>query len=456
VAVFALSPDARTLAAAWGDGSVRIWDIAAGAMQQESNAGGPQPISCNFSPDGNRLVLGLRDHTVRVVNLDQPAEPMILAGHTDELQDACFSSDGRSILSAGVDGAARLWDAQSGASLGILHWPANQASICSCSAVTMAVATGSHRHGIKLWNGSTGQPARTLSGHTGAVLACRFTPSGTLISSSADGTLRVWDPVAGAGLLILEGHDGPVQAFDCSPGGSRIVSGGNDRRLRVWDARTGELLVLLSGHEHWVTLTRFIAGGNRILSGSADRTARIWDPASRRLLQTLDAHKAPVSAAAEQRGRARVVTGDELGVLHIWNIESGTLEGTLSGHTGAIRACGWPDGIVSASQDGTVRIWDPETFATRFELKHDDPVQACAVSPDRRLVASGSEDQFVRIWDLSTGRRLGEYWAGATVTSLCWEANGTRLAAGIATGRLHLLDWEEASTAGISASAALR
>ena len=69
-------------------------------------------------------------------------------------------------------------------------------------------------------------------------------------------------------------------------------------------------------------------------------------------------------------------------------------------------------------------------------------MQACAVSPHQRYLASGSEDQFVKIWDLATGRQLREYWAGAAARSLSWHPGGRRLAVGDAMGKLHLLELE--------------
>jgi len=375
--------------------------------------------------------------------------PMVLTGHTDELQDAGFSPDGKRILSASVDGTLRLWDAASGACLGTLLWPADSASTCAWAANAAHVVTASHRHCVKVWNGANGRMERILAGHTGPVLDCKFSPQGSLLSASADGTLRLWDPARGE-LLSWQGHNGPVRACDFSPDGNWIVSAGHDRSLRLWDARSGAPLGALEGHEDWATLVHVTAEGRLILSGSLDKTVRIWDSASRQLLHTLQAHRAPVSALAANPDSSHMVTGDEKGVLQIWSVASGRLEGTLSGHTGPVRVCAWPGAIVSASQDGTLRLWDAEAATTRAELKHQGPVHACAVSPDARFVASGSDDQFVKVWELATGRPLGEYWAGAAVRSLSWRRNGRYLAAGLATGKLHLLDWEAGSQSDIS------
>ena len=65
---------------------------------------------------------------------------------------------------------------------------------------------------------------------------------------------------------------------------------------------------------------------------------------------------------------------------------------TLAGHTGGVEACAFsPDGrrIVSASHDGTLKLWDAQTGAELATLAgHADVVQACAFSPDGRRIVS--------------------------------------------------------------------
>ena len=110
---------------------------------------------------------------------------------------------------------------------------------------------------------------------------CQFVRVGricqTLVSSSWDGTLRIWDVEIGKELKQIQAHEPHAYCATFSPDGKRIVSGGwEDRVLRLWDAATGKELRKYQGHAAAVTSVAFFPDGRRIASASADGTARVW------------------------------------------------------------------------------------------------------------------------------------------------------------------------------------
>ena len=113
------------------------------------------------------------------------------------------------------------------------------------------------------------------------------------------------------------------------------------------------------------------------------------------------------------------------------------------GHTGRVRSVSWsPDGtrIASASEDTTVQIWSPGTFAgslVRTYRRHLSEVMSVSWSPDGTRIASASKS--VNIWDPNTGERMLDYHAdGALVSMVCWSPDGTRIASASRDGTVQV------------------
>jgi WD40 repeat protein len=157
----------------------------------------------------------------------------------------------------------------------------------------------------------------------------------------------------------------------------------------------------------------------------------------------LRGHDAVINAAALSPDGSRLVTGSEDGVLNVWDVLTGQRLGTLAAHAGAIRDCAFADAIVSASHDGTLRIWNPDRRSEPLALTgHTAPVLVCRISPDAKQVLSGGADHYLKLWDIGSGTLLAQYWAAAPAQSLAWQAASRRIAVGDAAGNIHLLEIE--------------
>ncbi|SPF52557.1 hypothetical protein SBA4_5120006 [Candidatus Sulfopaludibacter sp. SbA4] len=129
-----------------------------------------------------------------------------------------------------------------------------------------------------MWDVSSGQLLRTLSGNSGSVNSVAWSPDGkTLASGSLDHTIKMWDVSSGQLLRTLSGHSGPVESVAWSGDGKTLASGGDDKTIKLWDATNGRFLRTLSGHTAAVNSVAWSGDGKTLASGSGD-TIKLWSP----------------------------------------------------------------------------------------------------------------------------------------------------------------------------------
>src|SRR5262249_31973075 len=98
------------------------------------------------------------------------------------------------------------------------------------------LASASKDGTLKIWDGTTGQEALTLKGHTGEVYTAAFSADGRLASVSADQTVRLWDVAAARETAAFKGHKGAAYAVAVSPDGKSVASASQDKTEKIWQA----------------------------------------------------------------------------------------------------------------------------------------------------------------------------------------------------------------------------
>ncbi len=163
------------------------------------------------------------------------------------------------------------------------------------------------------------------------------------------------------------------------------------------------------------------------------------------LLHTLANHTGSVTAAAWSPIGQRLVSASDDGIVRLWDGVSGQPQGTLKGHSERVNAVAWsPNGtrLASASDDGTARLWDATTAQPLATLRgHSGAVYIVAWSPDGACLASASWDKTVRLCDGLTGQPL-TILTGHTsdVRAVAWSPDGRRLASASEDRTIRLWD----------------
>jgi WD40 repeat protein len=251
-------------------------------------------------------------------------------------------------------------------------------------------------------------PLRAPLPHGDEVLAAAFSADGKLaVTGGADKNARIWDTTTGLPVGPPLAHDDQVLAVAFSPDG-KMVATASGRAAQLWDTATGLRLAALP-HKGNVYAVAFSSDGLALVTGCADRNAHLWDVAAREPQAALP-HEAAVHAVAFSPDGQTILTGSKDRTVRIWNAHSGKQTGFNLHFEEPLTAVAFTsDGkkVLTASRGKMVYLWDADKSVLVRALPHPDEVRCLAVSPDGRLLLTGSVDHTARLWDLATGLPLG-------------------------------------------------
>ena len=158
--------------------------------------------------------------------------------------------------------------------------------------------------------------------------------------------------------------------------------------------------------------------------------------------QILGGHSGYVTAVAWSPDGHHILTASNDGTARIWDATTGDNTLTLT-HTNSLSVVAWsPDGhhILTGSEDGTVRIWDAATGDNTLTLTHKASVTAVAWSPDARHILTVSRDRTVRIWDATTGDNTLTLTHTDPVTAVAWSPDARHILTGSDDGTARIWD----------------
>jgi len=372
ITALVFSTDGQQLFSSGYDSGIRIWDVRSGQEVQMLRGHTSTVYALAHDPVQPRLVSGSWNAELKVWDPRQSAECITLPGNDSHMQDVAFSNDGRWLAAANGGKTVFVWDLRNleQSPVELPHaWPVWSVSFHSDSRLLVSGAGDQNDRTVPgeltIWDVSTGERKRSLTGHEKWIESVVFSPDGTLIASGGgDATVRIWNAETGRNVYILHGHTADVYCVAFSPDGRHVASGSLEGTLMVWDVATGKCTATLTdpGQSMGLVLdVTFGPDGRRLAAACQDGVARIWDLDSQKLVDRLAGHANFPTAVAFSPDGKRLATCSIDKTARIWNPATGQELLTLKGHHGPLFDVAFsPDSrtIASASDDGTVKLWE--------------------------------------------------------------------------------------------------
>jgi len=401
--------------------------------------------SVGLSPDGRTVMIGTAGHTVRSWDIASGKENPPLGGHRGQAHKFAFSNDGKSVVTGGEDSFVQVWDWPSGhlrrrIDLGSGHLGTIR---FTPDGQRLEVVMFAER-AVRYWDVKTGQelPA-AADGHRGSVHGLAFLPSGKVISTGTDNTVRVWDPVGGRTLRQFLTHFFWFGATTMSLSADGKTLAGADHNLpdiELLDIETGRTLRTLKTAFSSCTCVAFSPAGNYLACTTGNQhqpqdrrtTVQLWDVATGQEVRRFgEDFNSQLSFSPDGQFLA-VKHRDSVG---IWKVATGERYRSINvkdpgGHAYS------PDGrmLATASKNG-ITFWEVTTAKERLHVKPRDEGGWSGIllfAPDGRYLATaGGNDKPICLWDARTGELIHRL-AGheSSPESLAFSADGRVLASG--------------------------
>lgn len=401
-----------------------------------------------ISPSGDFLAGGVSDGHVYLWDLSNGKIIKTFDEESsgyDRFSAVDFSSDDRFIAaSSSQSGLVTLWNVDSGQVVqsfeGHSDVPVSLAFSADGGVLTYGLSSGLVRS-RNTSDGSIVSSIQLLG--AGNVDNYTFLPNGNFISTNGT-SMSLWNINSEKAIKTLDGFSNYVNNVSVSLDGKFLASGST--YSHVWDIKNTISIQTFSSNSSFGNSAIF-SRSEMALALKSNNIASFWQFADNKTgltkIKEIDMYSSTASIMAFSPNTQTFAVSDYAEDIDLWNIRNEQSK-TLAGHTKRVETLVYsPDGklLASGSDDNTIRLWNiPEGTTYKVLEKHLSIVDSVAFSPNGKVFASGSEDGTIILWNIEDGSVIKtiELPSLISASSLSFSPNGELLTAGTFSGTIYL------------------
>ena len=316
------------------------------------------------------------------------------------------------------------------------------------------ILTSSYDGTARLFDAATGDELIPAMRHDGRVWSAVFSADGSkILTSSSDGTVRLFDAGTGRELIPSMRHDGAVTGAVFSPDETKILTSSDDWTAKLFDSSTGKELFPAMRHAGEIWSIVFNADGSNILTGSRDGRARLFDASTGKVLIPAMRHDDTVRRAIFSANGSEILTSSSDGTARLFDAGTGKELIPAMHHDEVATGLAFnavvgsvfnanETQILTMSLDGSARLFDAGTGKELIPaMRHEGVVVSAVFNADETQVLTSSFDGTARLFDAGTGKEaIPAMRHEGNVRSAIFNADGSGILTSSSDGTARLFD----------------
>ena len=339
-------------------------------------------------------------------------------GHNKSVKAIKFSSDEK-ILVSSTDNVIKVWNLINYSN--ISTFSSSNINSISISYDKTRLAASSNNGNVLIYDLSKNKLLYSFSAHNGIVNSLDFSVDNNLLTTAgSDSVIKVWNCANWSQISKSIKFNGAINSVNFSFSGLNIVAGCNNNDLIVLNSITGDTVKILKGHNKLVNKAFYTLDDSKIISGDYNGNVFIWDTKKYEVIKKFKV-EGFLSAIILDGSRTFFNCSE---YILVFDVEKMVTLKSLSNHIQSVSSVAIsPDGkiVATGSWDKTVKLWNLESGNLVATLcGHTDGILSLSFSPDGERIASAGFDKTVKVWSVKTGLLLNNLLGH---TDFIWKVN---------------------------------